>query len=293
MDVKRVNTSEFSYEEFYEEHWKPGIPVVFQDATKCWKAHNEFTPDWLREKFGDRKTVVEGTEYTMNELMDLIEGIDTSRPVPYPCKYHMQGQLPELMDHISPIGLGYAKPNWLESSWFSGENWGGVIEMFIGGPGGQFPYIHLDYYHLSAWVSQIYGKKQFTVWPRGQEEFLYMDPDDPWKSLLMDHENPDYEKYPLYKNATPIKFTMGPGETLYIPVGIWHTAKSLEPTISIAFDLLNQQNFPAFLKDVWGFRKDDSKLKAAAVTGYAAIGGAMCWMGDKVGKKRGANIARP
>ena len=144
----------------------------------------------------------------------------------------------------------------------------------------------MDYYHLSAWINQLYGHKQFTVWPRGQEKYLYPDPNDPWKSLIPDHENPDYDIFPLYRNATPITFTIGPGETLFIPFGIWHTAKSLEPTMSIAFDLLNGHNFPLFLKDVWWFRRGN-KAKALAHSGYAALAGAVCKVGDVVGVRRG------
>ena len=74
---------------------------------------------------------------------------------------------------VYPMNIGFAKPNWLESSWFKRGYWGSAVEMFIGGVGGKFPYVHLDYYHLSAWINQLYGHKQFTVWPRGQEELLY------------------------------------------------------------------------------------------------------------------------
>lgn len=291
MEVKKKG--DISYEEFMKEHWIPGIPVVFKNATDVWKAKGTFTPDWFRANFGDRVTSIDGTDYTMKEVMDLVEGKDTSRPVPYPCKYHVDHQLPELEEYLKPLNLGYAQPNWLESSWFRRGNWGGVTELFIGGPGGQFPYIHLDYYHLSAWINQLYGHKEFTVWPRGQEKYLYPDPQDEWKSLIEDYQNPDYEKYPLYKNATPITFTVGPGETLFIPFGIWHSAKSLEPTISVAFDLLNGHNFPQFLQDVWGFRKGGNKLKAAAVYSYAALGGMACKVGDMVGKKRGPTVHRP
>ncbi|MBX2978577.1 MAG: hypothetical protein KF905_04715 [Flavobacteriales bacterium] len=83
-----------------------------------------------------------------------------------------------------------------------------------------------------------------------------------------------------------MKFVVGAGETLFIPFGIWHTAKSLEPTISVAFDLLNAHNFPLFLKDVWGFKSRNGILKGAAATGYAAMGGAFCRIGDAVGVQR-------
>ena len=279
MEIKRTSIKDLTYDRFIAEHWKPGVPLVFTDASKVWQANGTFCPEWFRKNYGDRHTDVNGTDYSMNEILDLVEGKDMSRPVPYPCKFHVNTQLPEVMTMLTPLSLNYAKPNWLQSPMFARGNWGGAIELFIGGPGGKFPYIHLDYYHLSAWINQLYGHKQFTVWPRGQEKYLYRDPNDPWKSLIVDHENPDYEKFPLYRNATPITFTVGPGETLFIPFGIWHTAKSLEPTMSIAFDLLNGQNFPLFLKDVWWFRRK-KKLNAFAHSSYAALAGTACNLWD-------------
>lgn len=286
MQVEKKRIEDITYQEFIERHWNPGVPLVFSNASQVWKANGTFTPDWFRERFPGRRTTVNGIEYTMREIMDLVEGRDTSRPVPYPCKFHIPGQLPELIEYVTPIDLNYARPNWMESIWFARGNWGNAIELFIGGAGGKFPYIHLDYYHLSAWVTQLYGHKEFTVWPRGQEKFLYPLPNDPWRSGIPDFEKVDPVQYPLYQEATPVKFVVGPGETLFIPFGIWHTAKSLEPTISVAFDLLNGRNFPLFLKDVWGFRKGGNKLKAAAITGYAAFAGMMCRLGDAFGVER-------
>jgi hypothetical protein len=287
MEIRKVEARGIAYEDFFENHWKAGVPIVFKNATKVWGAYGVITPDYLRAHFGDRRTNVDGTEYTMNEILDLVEGKDTSRPVPYPCKYHLPTQLPELVPMVTPLNIGFAKPNWLESTWFKRGYWGSALEMFIGGPGGKFPYVHLDYYHLSAWINQLYGRKQFTVWPRGQEAYLYPDPQNPWKSSIPDIENVDLDRFPLYRHATPITFVVGAGETLYIPVGIWHTAKSLEPTISIAFDLLNAQNFPQFLKDVWGFKKQEGTLKGAAAMAYAILGGVLCKTGDLLGVQRG------
>jgi len=287
MEVKKVEAGEMSYEQFFEEHWKAGVPLVFKNASKVWGAYDIFTPDYLRERFGTRRTMVDGKEYSMNEILDLVEGKDTTRPVPYPCKFHLPTQLPELVQMVSPLDMGFAKPNWLQSSWFKRGYWGSALEMFIGGPGGKFPYVHLDYYHLSAWINQLYGNKEFTVWPRGQEQYLYPETTNTWKSSIPDIENVDLDKFPLYRKATPITFVVGAGETLFIPFGIWHTAKSLEPTISIAFDLLNAQNFPLFLKDVWGFKKKQSVLKGMAAVAYAGVGAVVCKTGDMIGVQRG------
>ena len=102
MEIRRVSDGEITHKEFYNEYWKKGIPLVFKDCSKKWKASGTFTPEYFRKNFGDRRTVVNGVSYTMNEILDLVEGKDTSRPVPYPSKYHVRGQLPELGGHMDP-----------------------------------------------------------------------------------------------------------------------------------------------------------------------------------------------
>ena len=291
MEIRRVSAGEITHKEFYNEFWKKGIPLVFKDASRQWKASGLFTPDFFRTNFGERKCMVDGNEYTMTEVFDLVEGRDTSRPVPYPCKFHIRTELPELAGHMDPLDLGYSRPNWLESRGFQKGNWGNATELFIGGPGGQFPYIHVDYYHLSAWINQLYGEKEFTVYPREQKHLMYADPNDPWRSLVNDPENPDYDRFPLFKEVTPFKFTISAGESLYVPFGLWHTARSLSVSISVAYDLLNAENFPLFLKDVWHFRKGGNKAKAAAVWGYAAVAGGLCKVGDMVGVQRKSDRA--
>jgi len=280
-----VRKADISYDEFIQNHLIPGVPLVFTNASKIWKANGVFTPDWFRANFADRTTAINNKEYTMKEVMDLVESSSVENPAPYPFLFNIPSDIPELLPYIEPVHLNYAQPNWIDSRFFKRGYWGNAVELFVGGPGGKFPYIHLDYYHLSAWVTQIYGEKRFTVFPRGQEHLLYPTPGNSWKSEVNLFE-PDYEKHPLFKQATPISFTVGPGETLYIPFGVWHSAYSLTPTISVAFDQLSQKNAPNFIKDVWLLKKEHGKLKAALNTVYAAMSCAACKIGDIAGVKR-------
>jgi hypothetical protein len=273
MQIQKVDN--ISYRDFMENFYKPGIPVVFKNATKVWKASNLFTPDWFRENFGDRTIDKNGRTYTMREVLDLVETSTEANPAPYPFIFDIPSNLHELLPYIQPTDLGYAKPNWLHSKWFRRGYWGSALEVFIGGPGGKFPYLHIDFYHLNAWINQLYGRKEFTVFPKGQDQYLYPRPDDPWRSSLNIFE-PDYEKFPLYRNATPIHFTVEAGETLFIPAGTWHSAYSLEPTISVAFDQLNAKNFSAFMKDVWAFKMREGRLKAISQYTYAWLAGQLC-----------------
>lgn len=283
MEIQKKGA--ISYQEFMEEHYLPGVPLVFKKAASLWKANGLFTPDWFRQHYADRKTVVKGREYTMQQVMDMVETSTAEKPAPYPCKYNITEQLPELLPLISPIGMNYAQPNWFDNKLFNVGNWGNAIELFIGGPGGKFPYLHLDFYHLNAWITELYGDKQFTVFPRGQEEYLYPNPNDSWRSEINIFE-PDYEKFPKFKQATPITFTVSAGETLFIPFGLWHTAHSLTPTISVAFDQLNSKNYPEFLKDVWTFKKHEGTLKAVAMYGYAVVAGLGCKISDSMAARK-------
>ncbi len=268
MDI--IRRDNISYDEFIEEHYKPGIPLVFTNAAKVWKANGLFTPDWFRKNYPDRETDCRGTMYNMKNIMDMVETSTAEKPAPYPIIFDIPKNLPELMPLIQPLDLNYASPNWLNNKMFKVGKWGGAVELFIGGPGGKFPYLHLDYYHLNAWITQLYGEKRFTVFPRGQEHLLYPRPDDPWRSELNIFE-PDYVKHPKYKDATPKNFVVGPGETLFIPFGTWHSAYSLTPTISVAFDTLNSKNHKEFMKDVWTFKSRQSKAKALAMYSYAWV----------------------
>jgi histone arginine demethylase JMJD6 len=268
MDI--IRRDNITYDEFMEQHYLPGIPLIFTNATKDWKAKGLFSPEWFRKNYPDRVTECRGKDYKMSEIMDLVENSTEEKPAPYPFIFNIPEQLPEIIPLLQPLDITYAKPNWLSNKMFQIGKWGGAIELFIGGPGGKFPYLHLDYYHLNAWINQLYGEKRFTVFPRGQEDMLYPRPDDPWRSELNIFE-PDYEKHPKYKDATPISFVVGPGETLFIPFGTWHTAYSLGPTLSVAFDTLNSKNHKEFMKDVWVFKSRQSKLKAAAMYAYAWV----------------------
>lgn len=274
MEIQRVDG--ISHQEFMTHFYEPGIPVVFKNASKVWKAKGLFSPDWFRANYGEKTTEKNGQTYTMKEIMDLVESSSENNPAPYPLVFNIPNQLPELLPLIDPLSLNYASPNWLESKWFKKGYWGSATELFIGSPGGKFPYLHLDYYHLNAWITQLYGEKRFTVFPRGQEDLLYPKSDDQWRSEVNIFE-PDYEKHPKFKEATPIHFTVGPGETLFIPFGTWHSAYSLTPTISVAFDQLNYKNSKDFLKDVWVFKRREGLMKAVTMYSYAWLG---CQMGD-------------
>jgi hypothetical protein len=63
-----------------------------------------------------------------------------------------------------------------------------------------------------------------------------------WRWFLVNPENPDFNKYPDYKNARPITFIVNPGEILYMPPGTLHHVRSLDMSISFNIDWHTQKS---------------------------------------------------
>jgi histone arginine demethylase JMJD6 len=277
MDVQKIDN--IPYKEFMNEFYKPGVPVVFKNASKVWKANGLFTPDYFRKNFADRKTEVQEKEYTMKELLDLVENSTAEKPAPYPIKFDIPSKIPELLPLINPLGMHYAVPNWFESKMFPSVLIGSQTELFLGGPGGKLPVTHIDYFHTNAWVTQLYGDKNFIVFPKGQDEFLYPKENNQWESEV-NIFNPDYEKHPNFRQATPIVVTVKQGETIFVPAGMWHCAESLTTSISVIFDQINDKNYDQYVNDVWQFKKKSNMLKATAVLAYCKIAKYFCRIED-------------
>ena len=280
MEVQKK--SGITYEEFVEEHYKPRIPVVLQDVFKDWKAKGLITPEYLRDNFSDRSTGVAGINYTVAELIDLVAKSTPENPAPYPAIFEIRKSFPELMPLINPVDMGFAKPNWLHSGFVAPGKLGNCLELFIGGGGCQYPFAHIDQYYTNAWITQVYGEKHITVFPQGQDEFLYPQPHDKHVSQV-NIFNPDYEKHPLFKNATPVKVSVMEGETIFIPRGTWHSASSPGTNISVIFDQMNSINYSHWKKDVWAVKRKRSLKSAVFSYGYASLMGTYCQFMEALG----------
>ena len=133
----------------------------------------------------------------------------------------------------------------------------------------------------------LYGDKEFTLYPPGQEHLLYVDPDLPWQSLVRNHHAPDYARYPLLRRARSQKVVIRTGETLFLPCGWWHTARSLSLTISVAFDQLGPDNWPDFIADVVAQRCRAGKpLKALLLGVYLRLLGPVFAVAERFGANR-------
>lgn len=269
-----------TYEEFAKDHLFANVPVVIGDACKNWSAKEKFTPEFFKSNYADRIVTVQGNDYKLGEFIDMLEAATPANPAPYPCKLQIDKDYPELLPEIHPR-FDYANPDWSQNKLLEPFLRGAdTYEIFLGSPGGKFPYVHYDYMGLHAFITQLYGIKEFTVIPPEQTPYVYPKENNTWVSDIPDIKNIDTEKFPLSVNATPVTFSIGPGETLFIPNGWWHTAHSLTTTISVAQDSLNASNWDRFTAEVYTKVAKRSLLLAKMTKPYLSI------VGSKLGASK-------
>jgi len=119
------------------------------------------------------------------------------------------------------------------------------INFWFGSSGTVSP-LHFDRTHNL--FAQIYGDKKFILFAPDDTPNLYPYPAEAMFPHLsaVDVEEPDLEAYPLYKNATPMIFTVRAGQLLFMPAFWWHHVRSETVSISV-----NQWWF-AELRDFYG-----------------------------------------
>jgi lysine-specific demethylase 8 len=114
--------------------------------------------------------------------------------------------------------------------------------------------LHTDPYHnvlcqvVGFKYVRLYGPDQTPyLYPREAEEngvsmentssvdLFYLRPDFEGQPQRAAQAKETYTQYPLFHNATYQEAILGPGESLYIPLGWWHYLESLTPSFSVSF----------------------------------------------------------
>jgi hypothetical protein len=271
-----------SHAEFVREYRTPNRPVILTDATNHWPALGTFTPEFFRAKHGHRRVKIGDHTYTLGEFIDLLSASTADKPAPYPCKLDLRGEYADLVPDVSPrYDLSF--PDRTHSRLLARRFIGGLddLEIFVGGPGGEFPYLHYDYLGLYAYINMVYGEKEFIIFPPDQAPHLYIDEQSSWRSRVANVFQPDFDRYPDLANAASVVEVLGPGETLFIPCGWWHSARSKTVSISVAFDQLCASNWSFFTRECLDFRRA-AGLKAALIRGYLGVVGAALSAGERL-----------
>jgi histone arginine demethylase JMJD6 len=240
-----------AYAEFVREFLNPLKPVVISGAFDGWGAR-QWTPETFRQTVPEHSVKIDGTEYRMADFIEAVVNSSDEHPAPYLRNAIIDRYMPELLKEIQPYPV-YCSPNWLDgplSQILQSRLHGGGAELYIGGRGGKFPFLHYDAWHTHTFMCQIYGTKEFTTYSPDQAMYLYARPEKPNVSQIPNLENPDYDRFPLFKRANPMRFVLSPGDMLFIPCGLWHTTKMLTPSISVSLSRANASNWSLLTRDM-------------------------------------------
>jgi histone arginine demethylase JMJD6 len=262
-----------SQKEFIEEYLKPGIPVIIPGAMSEWKAHQKWDPNYFRDVHGEKVVRVMGEKMKLRDFMDTVLASDASRPSKYLNEVNFHKEFPELLPDIEPF-LNYALPDRLMTK-FMPESWGmrqGVVELLIGGKGTKFPNIHYDGYFMNTFVTQIRGDKEFMFFSPEQTPYMYPEFAGSNKSMVKDAFAPDLEKFPLFAKAKSMKATVYQGETVFLPMGWWHTTRLLSLSIAVSTNNIGPKQWNNFVDDFSG-AMSQSKLKQTVYKSYLKLAG--------------------
>ena len=200
-----------------------GLPFLMTGAAKRWPLC-QLTPHTLRERYSHLPVRARVGDYintafapdramqdmSMVEYLDLVaQGVHDLPPYLGNLELRELNRLchwPAYFDKIGPPRY------WL-------------------GPAGTVTPLHCDY--DDNLFAQVWGSKRIILSPPHHDEFLY--PREANAILFgspFDPEAPDYERFPLARQATMITCLVEPGDMLYVPAGWYHQVRSLSFSLS-------------------------------------------------------------
>jgi hypothetical protein len=269
--------SGLSYDEFVECYLMPERPVILTDALAAWPALTKWTPEFFRDVHGDRIVRVQGKEMRLGTFMENVLASTDEAPSPYLSSLLVRQQFPEIAADILP-DIPYTLPDRLRSPLLRGavgvaNAREGIPELLIAGRGARFN-LHYDAAFLLGFVTQIHGDKEFLVFSPDDSPYLYQRPEDARYSQIPNIFDVDLDRFPAFARATPLRFVLRPGETIFNPSGWWHATRILSPSIAMVISTVNRSNWRAFCRDRSAPRPGVPAVMGWALAGYLAAVGA-------------------
>ncbi|MFG6107719.1 cupin-like domain-containing protein [Leptothoe sp. EHU-05/26/07-4] len=210
---------------FQQNYSQTGKPVVItesvgQEVIEKWSfdiLKNTFGKTLMLVRRGQDYDTLERYQISLEQYIDsMLKGTQTY--------YLGNNRLPQEMYKHVPLPSKYVGVNA-----FTYER----AQLWIGGKA-TGAHLHRDL--CDNFVLVLNGTKTFYLASPDESDFLYT-----WEtrsglnSSKFSAVNPNYQKFPLAKQAHFINVTLQPGELLYIPCGWFHQVVNKEPSCSINF----------------------------------------------------------
>lgn len=228
--------SRLSRQEFLENYYAKNTPVILTDMMNDWSAMSLWSPEYLKTKYGNVEVEIQANRnsdplYEINrdqhtKMVKIGEFVEMVLEGGESNDYYLvannkvleREELKSLLDDIKmfPEFFDSSDPNGRVFFWF--------------GPAGTITPLHHDPVNLV--MAHVTGRKRWRIISPDQTPLLYN-----YIGVFskVDCENPDYEKYPSFRDVNIIEVVVEPGEVIFIPIGWWHQVKALDISFSLSF----------------------------------------------------------
>jgi Cupin-like domain len=222
--------------QLFEDYYLQCRPVVVTDMMDSWQQVKQWSPQYLKQHFGDTEVEVQygrgnDKNYEQNKLkyrrkillgefVDAVLGAGPSNNL-YLTANNEALKNSALSRLIGEIG---ALPEYLDPT-------RAALDTFLWfGPEGTVTPLHHDtvcLFHL-----QVVGRKRWRFISPMQTPLVYN-----YNQVFsqVDLEDPDLSRYPLFAQATIVDVVVEPGEAIFLPLAWWHHVRSLDTCISVSF----------------------------------------------------------
>jgi hypothetical protein len=207
----------------FRAHAAKGLPFVITGLVNRWPL-SALTPQTLRDRFGDLQVRARVGDYVNTafapdramqdmSMLEYLELVSTGTP--------------DLPPYLGNLELREFNRLCYWPAYFGKM---GPPRFWLG-PSGTVTPLHCDY--DDNIFAQIWGTKRIFLSAPHHDEFLYTSEAN---AVLFgspfNPEEPDFEKFPLARQASMIECVVNPGELLYVPAGWYHHVRSLTFSLS-------------------------------------------------------------
>jgi hypothetical protein len=206
-------------EQFYD-YVNRNTPVIMTGVSTQWPAFKEWSAERFKEVAGDSMVTVHFQEQGNFHLW-----YGDAKPRDVKMRFGdlidlLLKEPPDLRYYMTEHDLSIVSPRLVQD--IDAKRYVDTQPfLFLG----RDTFMPLHYHGTTeAILCQIKGRKQVTLYAPDQWPYLYA---HPWYTLRyyfsrVDPRKPDGRRFPKFARATPMTFTLEPGEILLIPVHWWH-----------------------------------------------------------------------
>ncbi|MGE6218827.1 cupin-like domain-containing protein [Nubsella zeaxanthinifaciens] len=269
--LRPVDTVEsISKEDFKKNYLDPKKPLVIKGLTKDWPAREKWTTEYLKSIAGD----VEVPLYDNSKA-------DPSKPINAAVAHMKFGDYLDLIKReptelrIFLFNLFKKVPGLINDVKIPKGLMGGVMEsvpaMFFGGSNSE-TFLHYDIDLPNILHTHFGGRKHVILFDYKWKKRLYCLPNATYALEDFNVGKPDFEKFPSLNGIEGYEVILEHGDTLFMPIGMWHWMKYLDGSFSLSLRAWDQ-SIAGKAASLWSLFKHgavDSLLKMAFKANYAS-----------------------